>query len=78
MRVVELRYEVQILHVGLSRPLWLEEYRRAVGGAPAFGSDKFGLFDDRAKAKAFAEYLGTSGTIINEVEVLPHNNGEPT
>lgn len=44
--------------------------------APAFGSDEFGLFDDRDKAEAFAGYLGTSRTIINEVEVLPHNNGE--
>lgn len=75
MRIVELRYEVQMMYP-TRRPLKPEAFGRAVMAAPAFGSDEFGLFDDRDKAEAFAEYLGTSRTIINEVEVLPHNNGE--
>ncbi len=78
MRIVELRYEVQRLYpVRMRQPPEPEALGRAV--LPyAFGSDKFGLFDDRDKAEAFAEYLGTGLTIINEVEVHPHNNGELT
>lgn len=80
MRIIKLRYEVQMMYPMriVGRPLKPETFGRAVAAAPAFGSDEFGLFDDRDKAEAFAEYLGTSRTIINEVEVLPHNNGEPT
>jgi hypothetical protein len=76
MRIVELRYEVQMMYP-MRRPLKPEAFGRAVMAAPAFGSDEFGLFDDRDKAEAFAEYLGTHRTIINEVEVPPHTNGEP-